>query len=88
MEEVIGDERGADDARRLLHELVNDLATIQIRANLLLGMDCISDSPTSAPVRSDLVAIRSTAAHAIALAEHFGVTLTRTERPAIDGSDV
>jgi hypothetical protein len=83
-----GNERGDDQARRLLHELANDLAAIQMRADLLIGIATSSEALTSSLVRADLVVIRTTAAHAITTAEQFGLINTRAERPAIDGSDV
>jgi hypothetical protein len=82
-----GSEQGDDEARRLLHELANDLAAIQMRADILLAMGARSD-PTSPLVHSDLIIIRSTAEHAITITDQFGVVVFGAERPVTGGSDV
>jgi len=80
-----GRECGDDQARDLLHELSNDLAAIQMRADILIGTDSTSGVSTSVLVRSDLVTIRSTAEHAMTMIEQFAAIITRAASPAING---
>jgi hypothetical protein len=82
-----GNEQGDDEARRLLHELANDLAAIQMRADILLAMDATS-GPTSPLVHSDLIIIRSTAEHAITITDQFAVVIVGAEHPTIGGAGV
>jgi hypothetical protein len=74
-----------DQTQYLLHELSNDLAAIEMRADILIGMDSMSGVPMSALVRSDLVTVRSTAEHAITTIEHLAAIINRAARPAIEG---
>jgi hypothetical protein len=86
-ERTTGNERKNNRAYRLLHELTNDLAAIQMRVDILLNMTATSETSTSALVKTDLVMLRDTAEHAITMAEQFDLFLTRVEGPAIDDPD-
>jgi hypothetical protein len=87
-EDITGNERDDDQAHRLLHDLANDLAAIQMRADILISMVTTSESSTSPFVKADLVILRAVAEHAITTAEQFALVITGAERPAIDGRDV
>jgi hypothetical protein len=87
-ERTTGNEREDDQAYRLLHELTNDLAAIQMRADILISMTTTSEASTWALVKTDLMMLRDTAEHAITMAERFALVLTRVEGPAIDDPDV
>jgi hypothetical protein len=86
-ESTRGSERDDDQAHRLLHELANDLAAIQMRADILISTTTTSEASTSPLVKADLVILRAAAEHAISTAEQFALVLTGAERPAIDGPD-
>jgi hypothetical protein len=87
-ERTTGNEPEDDQAYRLLHELTNDLAAIQMRVDILLSMTATSETSASAMVKTDLVMLRDTAEHAIAIAEQFDLVFTKAEGRAIDGPDV
>jgi hypothetical protein len=81
------DERGDDEARHLLHDLANDLAAIQVRADILIGMTTTCATSTPALLQADLVTIRATASHAITTAEQIALIITDDERPGSDGRE-
>jgi hypothetical protein len=87
-ERTTGNEREDDQAYRLLHELTNDLAAIQMRVDILLSMTATGETSTSALVKTDLMTLRDTAEHAIAVAEQFDRAFTRAEGHATDDPDV
>jgi hypothetical protein len=87
-ERTTGNEREDDQAYRLLHELTNDLAAIQMRVDILLSMTTTSETSTSALVKTDLVMLRDAAEHAITVAEQLDLVFTRAEVRAIDDPDV
>jgi hypothetical protein len=87
-ERTTGNEREDDQAYRLLHELTNDLAAIQMRVDILLSMTATSETSASAMMKTDLVMLRDTAEHAITMAEQFDLVLTKAEGRAIDDPDV
>lgn len=81
-------DRAQEQARHLLHELANDLAAIQVRADLLLATTATPEPPTVSLMQADLVALRAIAAHATTIAEQFTLAIVKAEYPAIDSRDV
>lgn len=71
-------------ARHLFHDLVNDLAAIQVRTDVLLRMAGTSTELSPALVKSDLATIRATTAHAITTAEQFELIVVDGSPPMTD----
>jgi hypothetical protein len=78
------DDQGEEQARLLLHDLANDLAAIQMRADILIATTEASTPPL---LQADLVTIRTTAAHAITTTEQFALIITEADRPRINGQE-
>jgi hypothetical protein len=81
-------DRGQDQARHLLHELANDLAAIQMRADILLAAAAMTEAASASLVQADLTVLRALAVHATATAEQFALVIVKAEYPAIDSWDV
>jgi hypothetical protein len=65
----------------LLHDLANDLAAIQMRADILIAT---TELATTSLLQADLVTIRTTAAHAITTTEQFASIISEADQPAIN----
>jgi hypothetical protein len=76
-----------DHARRLLHELANDLAAIQMRADILLSVASTSVGATP-PLKTDLVILRASAQHAVALTEEFALAFIGVGPSGLDEPEV
>jgi hypothetical protein len=83
-----GNERDDDQAHRLLHELANDLAAIQMRTDILVSTLAASEASAPPLVRTDLAILRTTAEHAVTLAEQVALVLAGIEPAELDGPDV
>ncbi len=82
-----GNDQDDDQANRLLHELANDLAAIQMRADILISVATASESSLP-PMKTDLVILRATAQHEITLTEEFALVFIGPEPSALDRPNV
>jgi hypothetical protein len=80
-------DRGQEQARHLLHELVNDLAAIQVRADILLSTTATTEAPPVSLMQADLAVLRAIAGHATTTAEQIALVIVEAEYPAIESRD-
>ncbi len=75
-------------AGALLHELANDLAAIQMRADILIRLSATSEASMTPLMQADIVTIRATAADAITIADQLTLLVVAAEHSVLGSDEV